>query len=80
LKAAHDRREAVNRTSEAIERDLAELIKRGNDLKRESAELSRAAKDFLLRAAHLKEVLAKQKRPYLSSALPTREKVERRRR
>jgi hypothetical protein len=65
LTIAHDRREAVNRTTEAIERDLAALIKRANDLLRGSAELRRAAKELQLKAAHLNGVLAKQKRPYL---------------
>jgi hypothetical protein len=36
----------VNRTTEAIARDLAALIKRANDLLRGSAELRRAAKEL----------------------------------
>jgi hypothetical protein len=53
----------VKRTTEAIERDLANLISHGNDLRRDSAELSRAAKELLREAARLKAVWAKQKRP-----------------
>src|ERR1700681_2101786 len=43
VKARYDRRGAVKRTTEAIERDLAALIKHGNDIRRDSAELSRTA-------------------------------------
>ena len=49
----------MKRTNEAIERDLAALIKHGNDLRRDSAELSRAAKELLKKAARLKGVLAR---------------------
>jgi hypothetical protein len=57
------RREAVKRTTEATERDLAALIKQGNDLRSDSAELSRTAKELLRKAARLKRGLAKQRRP-----------------
>jgi hypothetical protein len=56
-------RKAVKRTTEAIERDVAALINRGNDLRRESAELSRTAEELLRKVARLKGILAKQKRP-----------------
>ena len=52
----------MKRTNQAIERDLAALIKSGNDLRRDSAELSRTAKELLREAARLKVDLAKQKR------------------
>jgi hypothetical protein len=53
----------VKRTTEAIERDVAALIKRGNALRHESAELSRTAEELLRKAARLKGILAKQKGP-----------------
>jgi hypothetical protein len=53
----------MKRTAEAIERDLAALIKHGNDLRRESAELGRTARELLKKAVRLKGILAKQKRP-----------------
>ena len=49
----------MKRTNEAIERDLAALIKHGNDLRRDSAELNRTAKELLRKTARLKGVLAK---------------------
>jgi hypothetical protein len=53
--------EAVKRTPDAITRELAGLIKQGNDLRRDSLELGRTAKELLRRAARLKGILAKQK-------------------
>jgi hypothetical protein len=47
----------MKRTNEAIERDLAALIKHGNDLRRDSAELSRTVKELLSKAARLKRSL-----------------------
>ena len=52
----------MKRTTEAIERDTATLIERGHDLRDESAELSRTAKDVLSKAQRLKADLAKQRR------------------
>ena len=52
----------MKRTTEAIERDLAALIKHSRDLRDESAELNRTAKDLLSNAERLKGDLAKKKR------------------
>ena len=52
----------MKRTTEAIERDLAAVIKHSHDLRDESAELNRTAKDLLSKAERLKEDLATQKR------------------
>ena len=52
----------VKRTTEAIERDLAALIKHSRDLRDESVELNRTAKDVLSNAERLKGDLAKKKR------------------
>ena len=52
---------------------MAALIKRANDLLRQSAELRRAAKESQLKAAHLKGVLAKQKRTYLKQCFADEE-------
>ena len=49
-------------TNGTIERDITALTTHGHDLRRESAELSRTAKELLKEAARLKEALAKQKR------------------
>ena len=49
----------MKRTNEAIERDLAALIKHGNDLRRDSAELSRTAKELMRKVARLNGVLAR---------------------
>ena len=54
---------AVKRTPESIERDLAALIKHGNDLRRDSVELRRTTKELLRKAVRLRQDLAKQKRP-----------------
>jgi hypothetical protein len=43
----------VTRTTEALERDLAALIKRVNDPRRDSAELNWTAEDLLEKAAPL---------------------------
>ena len=53
----------MKRTTQAIARDLAAVIKHSHDLRDESAELNRTAKDVLSTAARLKKDLAKQKRP-----------------
>jgi hypothetical protein len=55
--------DAVKRTPGTIERDLATLIKHGNDLRRDSVELRRTTKELLRKAARLRQDLAKQKRP-----------------
>ena len=52
----------MKRTTEAIERDVAALIKHSRDLRDASAELNRTAKDVLSNAARLKADLAKQQR------------------
>ena len=48
----------MKRTNEAIEHDMAALIKHGNDLRRDSAELSRTAKELMRKVARLNGVLA----------------------
>jgi hypothetical protein len=48
----------MKRTNEAIERDMAALIKHGNGLRRDSAELSRTAKELMRKVARLNGVLA----------------------
>ena len=50
------------KANETIERDIAALTTRGHDLRRESAELSRTAKELLREGARLKVTLAKQRR------------------
>jgi hypothetical protein len=45
----------VKRTTEAIERDMATLIRRGHDLRDEAAELSGTAKELAKEAERLKE-------------------------
>jgi len=52
----------VKGTNGTIERDVAALTTHGNDLRHESTELSRTAKELLREAARLKVDLAKQKR------------------
>ena len=52
----------MRRTTEAIERDLAALIKHSNDLRRQAEESNRTAEESAKKAARFKEVLAKQKR------------------
>jgi hypothetical protein len=52
----------VTRTNGTIECDIASLIKRGNDLRREAEELNRTAEELTKTAARLMEDLAKQKR------------------
>jgi hypothetical protein len=54
---------AVKRTTQATECDLAALIKHGNHLRSDCAELSRTAGELMRTAARLKRDLAKQKRP-----------------
>ena len=55
-----------------IERDIAALTTHGHDLRRESAELSRTAKELLRKAARLTQVLATQKPRYLGEAIERR--------
>ena len=62
----------MKHTSEAIERDVAALTTHGNDLRHESAELSRTAKELLREAARLTRVLAKQKLGRLGNAIERR--------
>ena len=45
-----------------VERDVAILLKRGNDLRREVDELHRTAEALAKKAAHLREDVATQKR------------------
>ena len=52
----------MKRTTEAIERDLAALIKHSADLRREAKELNRTSEESAKRAARLREDLAKRKR------------------
>ena len=62
----------MKQTSEAIERDVAALTTHGNDLRHESAELGRTAKELLREAARLTRVLAKQKLGRLGNAIERR--------
>ena len=59
--------EAVKRTPDAITRELAGLIKQGNDLRRDSLESGRTAKELLRRAARLKGSWRNRKRPSIVS-------------
>jgi hypothetical protein len=52
----------MRRTTEAIERDLAALIKHGYDLRHDADELNQTAEESAKKAARLKEDLEKQKR------------------
>jgi hypothetical protein len=52
----------VKGTNGTIERDIGALTTHGHDLRRESSELSRTAKELLREAARLKVDLAKQQR------------------
>ena len=56
------RTEGTRQGNQRSRRDVAALIKRGNDLRREADELNRTADELSTRAARLKEDTAKQKR------------------
>jgi len=53
----------VKRTNGAVERDVAALFKRSNDLRREAEELNRTAEELAKKAARLREDVAQQQRP-----------------
>lgn len=55
--------DAVTRTTDAIERDVAGLIKRSRDLQDEAQELNRTAEALARKAARLRTDLAAHKRP-----------------